>query len=255
MTKTQRLIIGGLASAVIIVFACLAFLFVSLLPFSSPQAQEVPTVFVPIPITRSTPIQTATATEVPRPAPILTATATEVPRLTSAQTATAMPTARAMYSKSIPPRKNYRHSFRIQETYDRIRGITTVTLLPPADFSKWSKSPSNLLVTYEYPGTNPTSPRVVGFLLTSLIWYYDSCYDVNLLLNGETRISPPTILFNQTLPGETHSTEFITALLPLNDFLEIVNAKQVDGEVCNVQFALSQEQMEALRDVASRMAP
>ncbi len=261
MTKTHWLIIASLLSAVVLVFACLAFLFVSMLPSPSPQAQEVPTVFVVVPTRQPTPVPIARPTSTP-PSPTRTlsptnaiATPTEQLQLIIRKTVEPQPTMTTTAKDSIPPRKTYRHSFPIQESYDRISGATIVTLLPPRDFSKWTNKPANLFVGYGYQGTIPSPPKAVSFNLTTLIWYNYACYDLALLLNGERRLRFSTTLTENKFPGQVGTTTVISMLLPLDDFLEVANANQIEGRVCNIDFVLSGEQMEALRDVASRMKP
>ncbi|MCL4394379.1 MAG: hypothetical protein M1482_06170 [Chloroflexi bacterium] len=141
--------------------------------------------------------------------------------------------------------------------YDRIKDITTVLLFPEAEPGKWKREPSNLFVGYAYAGTIPTPPQFVSFFLTTLIWYsqYYSCHDVALLLDQKTRLQFPTTITRSTFPGVFNSTDFIAATLSLDDFLRIVNAKLVEGEVCGTAITFTPEQMEALRDLASRMNP
>lgn len=47
--------------------------------------------------------------------------------------------------------------------------------------------------------------------------------------------------------------EFLSKPISLNQFLKIINAKKIEGELFATQFEFTEEQLEALRDFASRM--
>lgn len=55
--------------------------------------------------------------------------------------------------------------------------------------------------------------------------------------------------------GESYVMEHLTTHIPLEDCLELVNAKVVEGQLFSTEFKLTNEQLEALRDFASRMNP
>jgi hypothetical protein len=154
---------------------------------------------------------------------------------------------------SIPPRGTYVHHFKITETFDRFSGLTNVLLLA---LQYPGMGRANLAVTYLYEGSTPYAPTLVGFMLAyeSASWTYADCHDLTLLLDGRIRLLPRTE-YSGKVQDDGSVAENITSRLPVNEFLQIVNAKKVEGKLCNSEFVLTDEQMEALRDVASRMQP
>ena len=190
---------------------------------------------------------------VPTITPTSEATPTPRPTSTKVFTSTPRPTLTPDTSAQIPPRKQYNHNFEVTEEYDRIQDVTVAALA--LRVQDGYKLPGGLVAFFEYKGTQPAIPAFVefGFISTSADWQYLTCHNLALLLDGETRLAPKTEQMGDVITGGV--VETIATRLPVSDFLKIVNAKQVEGKVCNTEFTLTSEQMEALRDVASRMLP
>jgi hypothetical protein len=110
-------------------------------------------------------------------------------------------------------------------------------------------------VTYSYSGTVLSIPKIVIFDLVSSSkdWQYLTCHDVNLLLNGSTRL--PLANSHEGSVESGAVLEVMQAFIPTNQFLDIANAKTVEGKICNDVFTFTNDQLEALRDLASRMRP
>lgn len=177
------------------------------------------------------------------PAPTVLPTAVPSPQPTAAPTPVA----------SIPPRGAYKHPYTVTEKYDRITDVTDVVLKP--DLAEEKRGAGSLMAVYTYRGTHPAKPANISFSFVSLSddWQYLQCHSLSLLLDGKVRMPLDTTHDGDV--GRGYVLEFVQSRLPLSQFLQIVNAKQVEGRLCNTQFALSSAQMEALRDLASRMQP
>jgi len=172
-------------------------------------------------------------------------------------TYTSLPTATPPAVTQIPPRGTYKHTYTVTEEFDRF-GDKTVVVLPPQPWEIWKErppGPGGLQVTYSYPGTAPTLPSEVYLGLVSLVdtWQYLDCHNLTLLLDGRVRMPLKAEHDGRVWAGSLRETVY--GILSVNEFLQIVNAKKVEGQLCNTEFVLSTDQMEALRDLASRMQP
>jgi len=206
--------------------------------------------------------QTASVpTETPTPRPTVTPEATATPEptliprptITPEPTETPQPTDTPAPVAPIPPRGTYKHKYEIVEEYNRFNGRTEVTLHPR--ISEYERGPNNWLVFYNYPGEKPAVPDAVGVVLSSAsdTWEYLKCHSFDLLLDGQTALHPPT--GHDGTIGDGYVIEHVMMELQLDEFLQLVNAQKVEAMLCGTEFVLSGEQMEALRDVASRMQP
>jgi hypothetical protein len=193
----------------------------------------------------NTPRSTLTAIPSATPTAVPTSTPTVVP------TDTPRPTATPDAFAGIPARGRYSHTYVVKEEFDRFKNQTSVDLVPKT--ADYRRGPNNLSVSYEYAGTTPAIPPFVSVWLVyqADTWEYLKCYGLTWLLDGRTTLSPKTN--HEGDVGRGYVLEIITSLIPVSQFLQIVNAKTVEGKLCNTEFALTIEQMEALRDVASRM--
>ncbi len=168
-------------------------------------------------------------------------------------TATPKPTATPELAARIPPRNVYSHPYEVKETYDRFKGETTVSLAP--DLLNTRNTPNNWSVFFSYKGETPAPPLSVLAVLWYVAdeWTYLNCHSLDLLLDGNTTISPKTEHDGDVKTG--YVIERVLFQLTTSEFLQIANAKTVEGKLCNTEFALSEGQIQAMRDTASRMLP
>lgn len=91
----------------------------------------------------------------------------------------------------------------------------------------------------------------MAFVSVSYEWKYLRNYDLIFLLDGKERLVEKT---SRNSEIESRSvTEIISAIMPLSEFLRIANANTVEVKLGTTTFSLTTEQLEALRDLASRM--
>jgi hypothetical protein len=155
--------------------------------------------------------------------------------------------------QQIPPRASYSHPYEITEEYDRFKDQTVVTLRPRgAEFLRGR----SLAWSYLFSGNEPALPEVV--LLTVFsggdTWKYIDCHDLSILVDDNHAMNLPSDWDGQ-VEDNGDVGEWVMVGLAIDEFLEIVNATKVELKLCNDEFALSSDQMEALRDVASRTNP
>ena len=203
------------------------------IPKPEPQIVEV-TRIVEVEVTREVvvaPLATATPRPTPKPRPTPTSELTSL----------------------IPARGAYSHSYKITEEFDRFNGTTNVVLLPDAADTV-DNPQGSLAVVYHYNGTTPVPPGLVLLAFSSWHddWQFLECHDLTLLVDGRS------MPLETTHDGSVESgfvSEQVISEITLRDFLTIVNANKVEGQLCRMEFELTSSQMEALRDVASRMQP
>ena len=213
----------------------------------------------PDPSTISVAVQ-ATLTAIPKPEPQIV----EVTRIVEVEvtrevvvaplaTATPRPTPTPQLTNLIPARGSYSHSYKITEEFDRFYGVTNVVLLPDAVDAK-DNPQGSLVVVYHYNETTPAPPDLISLAFASFHddWQFLECHNLTLLVDGRS------MPLETTYDGSVESgfvSEQVISEITLRDFLTIVNANKVEGQLCRMEFELTSSQMEALRDVASRMQP
>jgi hypothetical protein len=154
----------------------------------------------------------------------------------------------------VPPRQKYWHVYEIEEEYDRFDNHTAIHLR--ADVYEAQRRPEgSLSASYWYPGTTPSIPETVSisFAIIHENWQFQQCHHLRLLVDGRS-MRLETTYDGDVITGNLVG-EMVFAWLSAQDFLEIVNAEKVEVRLCLMEFEFTPAQMEALRDLASRMQP
>lgn len=178
---------------------------------------------------------------------------TETPKPTnSSATKTPVPAPTRDTSIDIPLQNTYKHTSTITEEYDRFKKETVITMYSSLADS-FKGRPHGLVVIYSYPGEKAQIPDKVeiGFSSTYEDWTYLRCHDLTFLIDGEP-VSVRSEHIGDVLSGGSVAETVIGFLTP-QIFLQMANAKKLEGKICNDEFVFSESQMEALRDTASRM--
>ena len=131
--------------------------------------------------------------------------------------------------------------------FDRFTNRTTVSLRGTQVGSEFE-----LAAFYSMDGKQPSEPTGVQFMLmkSSKTWEYLHCHNVGLLVDGQP-ISVQASHGGRV--GDGYVLEFVRFDLPLASFLRLATASKVEARVCRTELAIGSLQMEALRDLASRM--
>ena len=159
----------------------------------------------------------------------------------------------------IPEKRNFNHPifsedstslFQFETKYDQLKDITTVSLN-----LKLNQIAEDLTIGsfFIYSGQNLVTPTNVNlrFVAKSDDWKYLRNSELVFFVDGK-RIELGKMKRNSRL-GNGYVLEFLTLTIPLNTFLEIFSGKAVEAKLVTATFKLTEEQLEAFRDYASRM--
>lgn len=168
------------------------------------------------------------------------------------------------------PKRPFTHEGKIGTEYDAQDNATIVTLEPIlVESSPSGKELLRLAAIFQYQGKTPARPKHI-----SLGFYgdYPQCQfsgkpKMTMLVDGE-RIefawNPRGIReraadeegvafsFNEGAGGEK-CEEIMFMFISQKNFLKVVNAKNVEVQIDELKFKLTESNLEALRDLASRM--
>jgi len=163
----------------------------------------------------------------------------------------ALPGQARVDSTTYPARRAYHHSLSILVSYDPSQDKTVLQIEPfPLD-SSVSLSALTALDGRGF-GKPPTSV-VLTFWSKGPVGRYASDRSVVVILNGTDSLSLGNAwLAPQPKPG--YSEVLLKGLLP-GKLLAIVNASTVSMRLGSSVFAITDAQLQGLRDFASRMAP
>lgn len=178
----------------------------------------------------------------------------------------------AQSSQSVPAKRKYNYPGKIESTYDKSKDETMVFFrLMPISAGRnldWegltvvSDERLDVSMYFTYPGQKLATPKWVGMGIKSSIYEPKQYGDYTLTIvrdnhainvgrmtvhkRGEIRISPqrPTV-----------KIQLLEASIPYEEFLSIANAKKVKLRIGHREFPLDPENLEAIRDLASRTAP
>ena len=168
------------------------------------------------------------------------------------------------------PKRPFTHDGKIGTEYEPREDSTIVTLEPVVvETSPAGKELLRLAAIFQYPGKIPTKPKHI-----SLGFYgdYPQCKfsgqpKMTMLVDGERiefgwnprgiRERKPdeegvAFSFNEGAGGEK-CEELMFMTISQKNFLRVVNAKNVEVQIDELKFKLTESNLEALRDLASRM--
>lgn len=177
----------------------------------------------------------------------------------------------------VPPKRDYKYDGKIVSTYDKEkdRTIVLIQLMPvksvedprygnDPDFS--GKTPERLRISFyfAYPGQTLVTPRFasIGILYMA---FDPQKYESHLLsakIDGERVDFGKMVVINQKLVSyrspaayKPYTSRVLDLNISYENFLRMANAKKVKIKLGDYDFDLSKDQMEALRDLASRTVP
>ncbi|HKO42002.1 MAG TPA: hypothetical protein VJU84_01825 [Pyrinomonadaceae bacterium] len=168
------------------------------------------------------------------------------------------------------PKRPFKHDGKFGTEYEPREDNTIVTLEPVVvEASPAGKELLRLAAVFQYPGKVPTKPKHI-----SLGFYgdYPQCRfsaqpKMTVLVDGERiefgwnargiRERKPdeegvAFSFNEGAGG-ARCEELMFMTISQKNFLRVVNAKNVEMQIDELKFKLTEANLEALRDLASRM--
>lgn len=165
-----------------------------------------------------------------------------------------------------PAPRKFNHDHKISSTFDRFKNRTEVMAeVISKGLFKNASSPFKVAAVFGFAGKELFAPPrfvLLGFgSQYPFDWKYLKDHSVNLLVDDTLAIDGGETLWDGDVsagsrtdgPLTTH--EVITALLPIESFLRIVNGKKVEARVGSTVIQFKEDQLETLRDLASRMMP
>lgn len=162
--------------------------------------------------------------------------------------------------RDVPAKRTFNHSEKIDWRYDSVKDITVVNL-----DKMWVGSHLRLSAYFGCygQGCDQSTPSYVRFYITTSSpggWRLGKGTPVVIRADGRVkRVQPeyerelqPAKLIGGSTYGPYYA-EFLKFDLPIRAFLSLVNAQSVEMRVGREDLTLGEKQMEALRDLASRM--
>ncbi len=174
----------------------------------------------------------------------------------SAPTATSTPAATPTPDLPIPALRQFNHSLEISKDYDELKDRTYVTLrLSPVLTGE--NSPNEFGAYWSYKGTKATLPDVfvIEFDAIGPSYRYADTRTATFLLDNKQRIDLGANRDGHSNAGQVTVFETVRLMPTIIEFLQIVNAQHVDIHLGPSDFSFTDAQLEALRDLASRMNP
>ena len=171
-----------------------------------------------------------------------------------------------------PPQRIVAHDAQIETSYDRIKKLTRVSLIPmqvygePLSSSQYIGSDqANFSASFTHLGrTLRVQPKRVLFSLTSTSqdWKYSDFRKLSALVDGLSLNLGPmehvpsfTVSASANADSDDYISQGIDISVPYKTFLRIANGEKVQLRMGPREFALTKNHLEALRDLAARMVP
>jgi hypothetical protein len=160
---------------------------------------------------------------------------------------------------SIPAKRKFDHKIKIKADYDKFSDSTDVQMMHTEVYNNRGQK-IYMTALFTYQGRTPSKPRVVtlAFNSTSPDWQFLRQRDLTVLAGGRKAGPGKMELVNTRIEDSGRVTETVSMDVPVNDFLYMINSGTVEIQLSGfgvAEFSLSFEQLEALRDFASRMQP
>ena len=164
------------------------------------------------------------------------------------------------------------HEGKIETSYDEVKDTTTARLTPMQVYGESLVSTNyvgddgaRFYASFTYPGRTLSAPPkrvLITLISTSEDWKYSDSRKLTALVDGKhLKIGPLEYApsFAVKAPADSISADSVSQQiaisLPYKTFLRIANGKKVKIRMGPREFRLEENHLEALRDLAGRMAP
>ena len=146
---------------------------------------------------------------------------------------------------------------RIKLVHDEQKQITTV-LLPATQLSGPKDRYHNLAFTiyYFYPTPYPAVPKDVHFELHSVVKarrLNPDLYVVFVIDGKPVHFSSHRSVIRKPVPGKSWVGERMYFVIPREDFLKLAAAQKLSVKLGNVNFDFGEDQLEAVREMSTRI--
>jgi len=170
------------------------------------------------------------------------------------------------------PQRIFTHKAKIETSYDQVKEITTVRLIPmqvygeplaSANYMGSDEARFNASFTYSGRTLRAQPERVLLSLIsTSQDWKYTDFRKLTALVDGKrVKLGPLEYVpsFTVNAAANSNSDDYISQeiaiSLPYKTFVRIANGKQVQIRMGPREFELEKNHLEALRNLATWMVP
>lgn len=159
-----------------------------------------------------------------------------------------------------PSRVEFDHGYGITTEYDEFDDKTSMALKFEREIKDLrAGEASNLewcdlrIISYYDGKVRQDHPLLVTLMFTvkhDYGWKYLECNRMTFLSEGK-RYAPSVVWDGDAKT----SLEFLITSMPIAEFLAMIDVDQIRGKICNDEFEFSSQQVEAMIDFASRLAP
>jgi hypothetical protein len=179
---------------------------------------------------------------------------------------TQVPTQRA------PTKREFKYAGKIESTYDKSKDETMLffklTRIKAGEHLEWegtnvtSDERLDFSMYFTYPGQRLTTPKWVGIGIASGMYEPKQYGDYDLTIVGDKQ----TFSIGKMTVHDRGATRYdprrppvrfqlLEAAIPYDQFLQIANARKVKLRIGHKEFPLDNENLEAVRDLASHTVP
>ena len=175
-----------------------------------------------------------------------------------------------------PPKRDYKYDGKIVSAYDKVKDQTTVLiqLMPVKDVEDprdiLDDTPSkprrkdrlDFTIFFAYPGEQLKTPQYVSIGFAYLA-FEPQRYEGHVLtakIDGQRiTLGKMEVLRTQEIivqyAYKRYTRRVLELVIPYEQFLQIATAKKVKMKIGDMEFGLSRDHLEAVRDLASRTVP
>jgi S1-C subfamily serine protease len=138
----------------------------------------------------------------------------------------------------------------IETETDRFLGTKTITLRLKREHSLKLIVHFNFM--FGFSQEKPLPPQHVVFLasFTSPDWMFLEYRTLRMIIDGK-RVNFGAMELNRNVLSSSHVSEGLVLHVPVDDFIKMVNAESIDGQINDYEFSLDEESKEKLRTFAS----
>jgi hypothetical protein len=155
----------------------------------------------------------------------------------------------------LPPRQSYAHRLPIRLTYDSTTNQTRVSLTTHKGKHFLGTQHPRVTFFYDFAGTIPSGvPASISLVFRTTDPELAATNRLSTLCDN-TRSTQPIVPTFWPQSGAMVSSSNYTYEIPLQTFADLLRCNSLTLDVGGISAAFKPEQMNALRDFASRMAP
>lgn len=158
---------------------------------------------------------------------------------------------------SPPAKRKYKHADKIETTFDKAKNLTTVRL---GRMNIWTNAAYtnivDLTLFFTYQGQVVTTPRsiAVGILARTSDGHFSHKRELSIKADKYVfNFGQMELLQDTAFPGG--NSQVLASSIPYEIFLRIANAKKLDIKLADAKYLITDDQLEAIRDLASRTVP